>query len=288
MCISTHAPRTGSDAYYSYNFMERWYFNPRSPHGERRERMEAWFANVGISTHAPRTGSDFSWGCTSNCMGYFNPRSPHGERHKFKSPNANYHIISTHAPRTGSDPLGYGEGVNQLFQPTLPARGATPIPAYIEDAVPEISTHAPRTGSDEARIAYQNGIRISTHAPRTGSDAMHGKTAEEVAISTHAPRTGSDRNTLHTILTQGHFNPRSPHGERHHDTAFEKIRSDFNPRSPHGERRAWRQEWAYFRRFQPTLPARGATNVCFSLSISRTLISTHAPRTGSDHAEYRG
>ena len=35
--ISIHAPRTGSDGSLSTNFDKRYfYFNPRSPHGERR------------------------------------------------------------------------------------------------------------------------------------------------------------------------------------------------------------------------------------------------------------
>ena len=33
--ISIHAPRTGSDQYYSSVFAPYYYFNPRSPHGER-------------------------------------------------------------------------------------------------------------------------------------------------------------------------------------------------------------------------------------------------------------
>ena len=60
--ISIHAPRTGSDA-------ERWpllsglqYFNPRSPHGERRNRR-----------HHSRPPQNF------------NPRSPHGERPTMRS-----------------------------------------------------------------------------------------------------------------------------------------------------------------------------------------------------------
>ena len=36
-------------------------------------------------------------------------------------------------------------------------------------------------------------------------------------------------------------------------------------------------------RFQPTLPARGATAVIDALTAQR-IISTHAPRTGSDCA----
>ena len=59
-------------------------------------------------------------------------------------------------------------------------------------------------------------------------------------------------------------------------------KADFNPRSPHGERPAFCSAAALGAAFQPTLPARGATN-----QIRRELhhphISTHAPRTGSDN-----
>ena len=58
-----------------------------------------------------------------------------------------------------------------VFQPTLPARGATrgqheQLQACI------ISTHAPRTGSDADDDGHLLDGRISTHAPRTGSDAI--------------------------------------------------------------------------------------------------------------------
>ena len=57
----------------------------------------------------------------------------------------------------------------------------------------------------------------------------------------------------------------------------------FNPRSPHGERLT-AMRWMYFRgAFQPTLPARGATKKPLTDRVASG-ISTHAPRTGSDYA----
>ena len=58
-------------------------------------------------------------------------------------------------------------------------------------------------------------------------------------ISTHAPRTGSDFRPSMRSRAFWYFNPRSPHGER---------RSHQRPPAAGG------------RRFQPTLPARGATH----------------------------
>ena len=126
-----------------------------------------------ISTHAPRTGSDPARERIFVQQRNFNPRSPHGERPRKLQKNLR----------------------KILFQPTLPARGATPsarsrrprtknfnprsphgerLEAEVQDAYTKaISTHAPRTGSDDSIIDYQSaGFTISTHAPRTGSDFL--------------------------------------------------------------------------------------------------------------------
>ncbi len=150
---------------------------------------------------------------------------------------------------------------NSLFQSTLPARGATKW-KYVYTYSEKISIHAPRTGSDGKEYREPASHNISIHAPRTGSDVDGaGGAAENPFISIHAPRTGSDglRNVAGTV--PHHFNPRSPHGERHQwvkcgvqpmrisihaprtgsdgsRKAFKSNREDFNPRSPHGERRA--------------------------------------------------
>ena len=120
---SPHGERPKFNLHAARNIV---YFNPRSPHGERRVRKRHHVSLMHISIHAPRTGSDPLFGGFSNhfCISihaprtgsdqqsasafqsvqpYFNPRSPHGERH-----------VS----------LMHKHGV-QIFQSTLPARGAT-------------------------------------------------------------------------------------------------------------------------------------------------------------------
>ena len=103
IAISIHAPRTGSDGRAGAYGADAAYFNPRSPHGERRllsyTHRKVTFQSTlpargatrctfpesrspGISIHAPRTGSD--------------PAASQS-----RQPPA----ISTHAPRTGSDGL---------------------------------------------------------------------------------------------------------------------------------------------------------------------------------------
>ena len=168
----------------------------------------------------------------------FNPRSPCGER-----------------PWTGEGQLAY-----QVFQSTLPVRGATCLISERHTDM-TISIHAPRAGSDVLRInPLYYILAISIHAPRAGSD-FYGR------------RRGCD---------PLNFNPRSPCGERLGGDSVVQREGDFNPRSPCGERQyttrsfgecpsisihapragsdadRWRPPRCDVR-FQSTLPVRGAT-----------------------------
>ena len=124
-----------------------------------------------------------------------------------------------------------------------------------------ISIHAPRTGSDCKSRSKRLSKRTfqSTLPARGATDPLTNVAISCGSISIHAPRTGSDRNTSHTISTQEHFNPRSPHGERHLQAL--KVVTD--------------------KAFQSTLPARGATLHAYNDALQQA-ISIHAPRTGSD------
>ena len=171
---------------------------------------------VSISTHAPRTGSDRISEKSSLLSIYFNPRSPHGERHFVTflcaCDKSHFNPRSPHGERHGKEPKRYTDGV---FQPTLPARGATAqflraaaVPIHFNPRSPHGERQFvipvfcpfyyfnPRSPHGERRRgAAQSCVpqRISTHAPRTGSDPRHGDGARVPRhISTHAPRTGSD------------------------------------------------------------------------------------------------
>ena len=81
-----------------------------------------------------------------------------------------------------------------------------------------------------------------------------------VQISTHAPRTGSDHDFKNWTWFWSNFNPRSPHGERRKGFLMTLHLRRFQPTLP-----ARGATWAEFAHrddeevFQPTLPARGAT-----------------------------
>ena len=124
-------------------------------------------------------------------------------------------------------------------------------------------------------------------------------------ISIHAPREGSDSRTRFDIKPGNYFNPRSPRGERPDRADSQRTRGEnFNPRSPRGERRHKTHNCAKKRKFQSTLPARGATSRFCQFTHDKDnfnprsprgerrglcvicrpffIISIHAPREGSD------
>ena len=168
--ISIHAPRVGSDGLSCGKFGKNqrfqstlpvwgatrqrkvistmyFYFNPRSPCGERlfTERDAALFQD----NFNPRSPCGERRGGKTNekCSYYFNPRSPCGER-------PGWSITPQH---------------QKLFQSTLPVWGAT-SKSFGVGVVDSISIHAPRVGSDLRGQTPCMIISISIHAPRVGSD----------------------------------------------------------------------------------------------------------------------
>ena len=189
LVISTHAPRTGSDFGRIATTFWTTYFNPRSPHGERQQSRQP----------EPPAASNF------------NPRSPHGERHGETRGDARPARISTHAPRTGSDNMSTMKIIKRgIFQPTLPARGATGASSRPSTSSPFQPT-LPARGA--TRFYYMRAPKgtISTHAPRTGSDRSScGSIVQIATISTHAPRTGSDCRRTFVYMNLWRFQPTLP------------------------------------------------------------------------------
>ena len=81
----------------------------------------------------------------------------------------------------------------------------------------------------------------------------------DVAFQPTLPARGATIAMCAFICRWMHFNPRSPHGERRSPAMPRLSRRNFNPRSPHGERHGRKL-----------------------VIQARLIISTHAPRTGSD------
>ena len=145
------------------------------------------------------------------------------------------------------------------FQSTLPLRGAT-IYKIIGYTATRISIHAPLTGSDGLETWERFGSYIFQ-----STLPLRGATGAVECFDDYC----------------ANFNPRSPYGERQ-PASFKMSRNFyFNPRSPYGERRPNRPPPCAVRRFQSTLPLRGAT-CCLRRKETACIISIHAPLTGSD------
>ena len=168
--ISIHAPRTGRDGRQLCGRVRRGYFNPRSPHGERR-----------CPALRPIRRR------------HFNPRSPHGERRGIPYiTNCRAFSISIHAPRTGSDSQARREEARREISIHAPRTGSD-RGGFLRRCLVTISIHAPRTGSDAGWTMTTTSTRNfnprSPHGERRGCAPAQGR---QRAISIHAPRTGSD------------------------------------------------------------------------------------------------
>ena len=164
----------------------------------------------GISTHAPRTGSDSALPYRSGLRKISTHAPRTGSDERLVDIMADV-IISTHAPRTGSDPSADAVWRTVVpFQPTLPARGATPATEPCASAnifQPTLPARGATAG--EPGLCYR--ADISTHAPRTGSDpVLPAPCSPRLFISTHAPRTGSDGSGYGELALAALFQPTLP------------------------------------------------------------------------------
>ena len=122
-----------------------------------------------ISIHAPLTGSDAPPLRVSDFECHFNPRSPYGERLGLRRRHPTASDFNPRSP--------YGERLEQLnavfrdnlFQSTLPLRGATDmIPSFAQKV--NISIHAPLTGSDPRGLSGLNRyFRFQSTLPLRGA-----------------------------------------------------------------------------------------------------------------------
>ena len=125
---------------------------------------------------------------------YFNPRSPRGER------------------RNKPDTLHY----YQLFQSTLPARGATRACAPSSARQGRFQSTLPARGATLRLLLFgHKQVHFNPRSPRGERQLYSVLRVRKFAISIHAPREGSDVTVIFDWLLDLDFNPRSPRGERH-------------------------------------------------------------------------
>ncbi len=124
---------------------------------------------IPISIHAPRTGSDVAFLSVENLLLNFNPRSPHGERHGGGVLLVSLEIFQSTLPARGATGTQKTRTSREIFQSTLPARGATKGGEGRGKACKFQST-LPARGATVADALEAMSEGISIHAPRTGSD----------------------------------------------------------------------------------------------------------------------
>ena len=231
--ISTHAPRTGSDAMPSRSFSASGAFQPTLPaRGATSAKRQANGGDKVFQPTLPARGATITYLASGFFIEDFNPRSPHGERlYTQQLPNFVQAFQPT-LPARGATRVGIPSVAVDKFQPTLPARGATfnilfpangiqfqpTLPArgatsFFQECCTDGQDFNPRSPHGErhtwAHLA-ETLKAISTHAPRTGSDSWRGLWHGLTPISTHAPRTGSDNTVDWWQTAASAFQPTLP------------------------------------------------------------------------------
>ena len=148
----------------------------------------------------------------------------------------------------------------RVFQPTLPARGATRRGRLRWRTAPHFNPRSPHGERLRARLRLQPCRIFQPTLPARGATSRHTSTL---------------------AIPARYFNPRSPHGERR--SAIPQVTPSFisthAPRTGSDVLRVLHKR--LFRRFQPTLPARGATLVYCNTDTIPFLFQPTLPARGA-------
>ena len=171
--------------------LRAFYFNPRSPCGERPNLSETDRKTVEFQSTLPMRGATADFIVAHPTSRDFNPRSPCGERQREFCKNLQAANFNPRSP-CGERLLGAAQRVRvERFQSTLPMRGATNMQITIK-ALNLISIHAPHAGSD-SRVRLLSRF-LADFNPRSPC-------GERLVLAC-------------SFLRAVNFNPRSPCGER--------------------------------------------------------------------------
>ena len=285
--ISIHALLAESDFRPGQTIRGSNNFNPRSPCGERPRAVHLLAGFCQISIHALLAESDYSATATSNSL----------------------KVISIHALLAESDPTrATGSSLTRDFNPRSP-HGERPMPSGRRWRTGYFNPRSPH-GERLATIMYPAPeFQFQSTLSSRRATRLRWFLSRPPHISIHALLTESDEGFGGALSRYGHFNPRSPHGERQrhpccllaplgisiHALLTESDRTErrqlltrryFNPRSPHGERQDCGQAITPAMGFQSTLSSRRATHRDHCGGAVQD-ISIHALLTESDSTSSR-
>ena len=204
--------------------------------------------------------------------------------------------ISIHAPRTGSDiTVTIAVEIHEVFQSTLPARGAT-TPQEVTLTSKTFQSTLPARGAtadkrcNQLRKRFQSTLpargatvsavynflyeKFQSTLPARGATIPTEEMTDPDGISIHAPRTGSDAHGGKPASARRDFNPRSPHGERRTQVMTTSSSLTFQSTLPARGATMKQERASRICLFQSTLPARGATVSSNSIIKTKTFQST--------------
>ena len=175
-------------------------FNPRSPHGERRQRNGIKKLIWKISIHALLTESDRELLRMAYAEADFNPRSPHGERRKRRGTNPLPLPISIHALLTESDRHPHGNRLrcHAHFNPRSP-HGERPAGQVLTKTADDFN---PRSPHGERHAEFRRSLFVRDFNPRSphGERRIFGlRSTATLGISIHALLTESDQGALELV-----------------------------------------------------------------------------------------
>ena len=169
---------------------------------------------------------------------HFNPRSPHGERRGKASTCTGQPGFQPTLPARGATSVNREKFSELQFQPTLPARGATLTNTQTYSTHCNFNPRSPHgERHDDVLFGFEGEEKFQPTLPARGATRRKRRWFAPPRFQPTLPARGAT--STPTIVCSGatHFNPRSPHGERHVFIRGWSRSQHFNPRSPHGERR---------------------------------------------------
>ena len=192
--ISIHAPRTGSDTIGMINYKKSIYFNPRSPHGERRTLAGYHLPHGTFQSTLPARGATHSFIYYLHIFQFQSTLPARGATSMF-SVNYRSWRISIHAPRTGSDFSAPSIVLRRAyFNPRSP-HGERPVP----------------------RCHFLPQIHFNPRSPHGERPGLFALPFMRQSFQSTLPARGATDSVTRSQLIFANFNPRSPHGERRHE-----------------------------------------------------------------------
>ena len=174
----------------------------------------------------------------------------------------------------------------QVFQPTLPLRGATRCRGH-DRRKHQVSTHAPLAGSDVS-ASWTSGreARFQPTLPLRGATMPGRCVSFHCMFQPTLPLRGATRlRPLYPLIYFHSFNPRSPCGERHGQAVRNAVQLGVSTHAPLAGSDHVRPVDGQASDVSTHAPLAGSDRGRIVLAVTAH-VSTHAPLAGSDFTRW--